>query len=421
MSHVVIVEGQTSRGFELIRIAVEMGHEATFVTSDLPIYLRGRAPERTDLRYAARVIEGASTADPEALAALLAPLAAAHPVDAILSLNDEHLWAVAVVAERLGLRHTALDTVELVRDKFRCRERLAQHGIAQPAHRLAADADAAAAAAAELGYPVVVKPVDGSASVNVGVAYDAADVRRLAAAIFAYTSYGRSASARRQALVETYLLGPLVSCETFSSGGRHVVLGVTDRVLTPLPTQVELSGCFPAPLPAAAAVVALCRSALDAIGFDTGTAHTEMILHETGPQIVEINGRLAGGVMPLVFGAALQRDVLRDVLELWLHGTLPAPGTPRRIAAIQTIVARSSGTISAIVPSPQAGDPDVIDYDVRRVVGDRVRPPTNNRDRLGSVICVAPTAEAARAKAKAVVDGTVIEIDEDAPVGAGTA
>ncbi len=419
MSHVVIVENQLTRPFELLRTAVEMGHEVTFVTSELALYLRGRRAEDTDLRLV-RVIEGPSTADPQALVALLEPLAAQHPIDALFTTNDAHLLAAAVAAERFGARHTRLAAVRCARDKFLCRERLAERGVAQPAFRFAPDADAAVRAAAELGYPVVVKPVDGSASINVGVAADAEAVRRYCAAIAAHGTYGRSSVARQEALIESYLPGPLVSCETMSSGGRHLVLGVTDRNLSPLPAQVELGGCFPAPLPEEPAIAALCCAALDAIGFDIGTAQTEIILHENGPHIVEINGRMAGGIMPFVLSAALERSVHRDTVELWLNGTLPALSPPRRFAAIQSVVTDRTGTIAAVEPSPYVSDPEVLNFDFLRAVGDPVRPPQNNRDRLGTVICVAPSAEQARSKAHQVAATTVVRVDE-APAGAGSA
>ena len=50
--HIAVVEHQTVRPFELVRQAAGAGHEVTFVTCDLDLYLKGSAPEDTDLRLA---------------------------------------------------------------------------------------------------------------------------------------------------------------------------------------------------------------------------------------------------------------------------------------------------------------------------------------------------------------------------------
>ena len=308
------------------------------------------------------------------------------------------------------------DALALTRNKFRCRERLAQMGIAQPAHRLASTLEEVAAAACALGWPAVIKPVDGSASVNVAVAADVDEAVECGARILAQEGYGLSARAARQVLVEEHMAGELVSCESLSAGGRHLVLGLTDRLLTPAPHRVELGGCFPAPVPERDAVAELCVRALEAIGYDLGAAHVEVLLTSDGPRIVEINGRLTGFVMPLVLGAALRRQLYVDLVELYARCELPALGPPaRRVAAIRSIVAREPGKLVAIEPSPMRGAPGVVDYDVWARVGDRVRPPRHNRERCGCVITVGPDAAAAGSLAARVADGTGLIVDREVP------
>lgn len=412
---VAVVEHQTVRPFELVRQAVAAGHEVTFVTCDLDLYLKGSAVADTDLRLAARVVTPSSTADPARLVEALAPVAAASGLDAVITVSEQHTLAVAEAGARLGLPHTALDAVRLTRDKFGARRRLARAGIPQPGYRLAATVQEAVAAARDLRCPVVVKPVDGSASVNVGVAEDLAQAAEYAEKILAVDGYGRSAPAARRVLIEEYMSGPVVSCETLSADGHHLVLGITDRELTALPHQVELGGCFPAPVAEAEQVAAVCRAALDAIGFDLGAAHTELVLTPDGPRIVEINGRLAGGLMPFVFGAALGRSLYADLVDVITTRTLPRLAPTGLVAGIRSLVAERGGRLAAIEPSPLRERPGVVDYEIRRKVGDHVHPPRNNRDRCGSVITLAPTAREARALAHEVAATTRLVITPAAP------
>lgn len=410
---IAVVEHQTVRPFELVRQAVVAGHQVVFVTCDLGLYLKGRPVSDTDLRLAEQVLTPAATTDADQLLAALAPLADGPGLDAVLTMSEQHTLAVARTAARLGLPHTAIEAVQLTRDKFRARERLAAAGIPQPRFRLTGSSSEAVAAAAEIGFPVVVKPVDGSASVNVAVAHDSAAVRACAEHVLALRHYGRSATAARRILVEQYMDGPVVSCETLTAQGRHLILGLTDRQLTPLPHQVELGGCFPADLDGAEEISAMCRSALDAIGFDFGAAHTEMVLTADGPRIVEVNGRLAGGPMPFVFGAALDRPIYLDIAEIFGGGGLPSLRPTGLVAGIRSLVAPRSGRLAAVEPSPHRNAEGVVDYEIRRAVGDLVHEPHNNRDRCGSVVTVAPTAEAARSLAAKVVDTTVLAVDRE--------
>ncbi|MGW7574681.1 ATP-grasp domain-containing protein [Streptomyces sp. NPDC054765] len=410
MSYIVIVEHQSWRAFELVRVASAAGHEVAFVTSDLPWYLKGRPAEETDLVLADHVREVPDTADPERLWEALQPLVAARRPDVVLSVSEKHTLAVSRVAQRLGIRHTSLHALRLLGDKYVCRQRLAEAGLPPVRCRLATDLPGAVEAAEQLGYPVVVKPVDGSGSVNVSVATAPEEVRFCAGPILGQRSYGRSTVAQRKVLVEEFLTGELVSCETFSAGGEHLVLGITDRDVTPLPHQVELGGCFPVPHPQADDIDATCRAALDAVGFDFGAAHTEIMLTPDGPRVIEINGRLAGGLMPYVQSAALQRNVYRDLIDLFLHGSLPPVRPTGRIACIKALTADRPGELRAVEASALRTTDGVVDYEIWQATGTQVRPPQHNRDRYGSVITLADTAEDARRLAADVIATTRLVI-----------
>ena len=109
-------------------------------------------------------------------------------------------------------------------------------------------------------------------------------------------------------LVEEYLVGYEVSVETVTFEGRTEVLGVTDKNLGGAPYFAETGDTFPSALPSSVTGPP-ARTALDAlaaIGFDFGAAHTEIKLTADGPRVIEINGRLGGGMADLL---ALVSDV----------------------------------------------------------------------------------------------------------------
>ena len=67
--------------------------------------------------------------------------------------------------------------------------------------------------------------------------------------------------------------------------------------------------------PGAAAISGQPRSqALRALGLGWGPAHVELRLTQDGPRIVEVNPRLAGGMIPRMVEEALGIDLIEHVV-----------------------------------------------------------------------------------------------------------
>ena len=97
-------------------------------------------------------------------------LARSGPVDAVVAVDTPMLVLAAAVAARMGLTHNRVEAVRAAADKATQRRRWAAAGVAQPAFRiLPADASTGALkkAAAEVGFPCVVKAVSLSGSQGV--------------------------------------------------------------------------------------------------------------------------------------------------------------------------------------------------------------------------------------------------------------
>ncbi|BFO16152.1 hypothetical protein SHKM778_25400 [Streptomyces sp. KM77-8] len=152
-------------------------------------------------------------------------------------------------------------------------------------------------AAREIGYPLVVKPVDLCAGMFVR---RVDDEEQLAAAVGALAGFPVNARGQRRVpavLLEELLDGPEVSVETVSHAGAVHVIGVTDKSVGGAPAFIETGHMFPAALSAADADAAeqTALGALKALGLTDGVvAHTEIKLTSAGPRVVEVNPRPAG-------------------------------------------------------------------------------------------------------------------------------
>ena len=210
---------------------------------------------------------------------------------------DYYLPTVARIAGQLGLPGSSPESVENACRKDATRRVLADAGVPGPRFAVHEEWADIARAAREIGYPLVVKPVDLCAGMYVR---RVDDEEQLAAAVRVLADFPVNARGQRRepaVLLEELLDGPEVSVETVSHAGAVHVVGVTDKSIGGAPAFIETGHMFPAALPAADAEAAeqTALAALKALGLTDGVvAHTEIKLTSVGPCVVEVNPRPAG-------------------------------------------------------------------------------------------------------------------------------
>ena len=128
--------------------------------------------------------------------ALLATLGGQTALNLAVALHDSG------VLERYGveLLGTPFDTIKLAGARERFKEKMLEIGEPVPRSQIVTDIEAGVAFAAEVGYPLVVRPAYTLGGTGGGVVYDEAELR-------ATLQTGLEASLIHQALVETSLLG----------------------------------------------------------------------------------------------------------------------------------------------------------------------------------------------------------------------
>ena len=208
----------------------------------------------------------------------------------------------------------------------------------------------------------------------------------------------RCLSASGRVIVEELIDGKEYSIDAVVVGGEITITGIGERHIYFPPFFVELGHTIPAPLrpKAQAALVNEFRRAVTAIGIENGTAKGDVFL--TGPTdggygavIGEIAARLSGGFMsgwtyPYATGIPLTEYALRIAT-----GGRPSRAdlTPRSaLVSAERALISAPGTIAAIDVSAVT-DPRVRDVFIHNVVGDTVKPPENNVQKVANVIAVA--------------------------------
>ncbi len=335
------------------------------------------------------------TNDVEAVCAAVRGVRRRGELAAVLTFSEFYVAIAAEVAARLGYRYLSPAAAVACRHKLTTREVLRAAGLATPEFRLVASEAEARRAAGEIGYPCIVKPPADSSSKGVRLVRDRDELVEHFRRLHAWRVNDRGQPLNGEVLLESLLTGPEVSVETVTlAPGDTRVVGITAKHLSPPPLFVEIGHDFPAAIgPAEAARIRqVALAALAAVGFDFGPAHTEVRLTPAGPVVVEINPRLAGGMIPELVRYALGIDLLAVFLDQ-LRGC-PVDLVPRRAewASIRFLTAERGGCLAGVAGLDEARRvPAVREVAIVKKLGAAVREAEEAADRIGFVIASGPS------------------------------
>ncbi|HJV86504.1 MAG TPA: ATP-grasp domain-containing protein [Noviherbaspirillum sp.] len=416
MAHILLVETPPDDESTILQEAARLGHQVTFFSSDID-YFRENGNLEAILRPLTREIiyteRGAYSY--EAFERLVLAVHAKHPFDAVMCLHDVHIVVAAQVAERLSLPFLNAATARLARDKYSVREALARYKVHQPTFALARSEQELREAAKRLGYPLLVKPSDGMGSQNVSVFRSEEELNaRLAAGSDVLPrnfDYGYLVHSNNRFVVERFMSGPIVGCDVFTRHGERVFLGVHEKRFFPPPSFAIAGSCFPCERFDTAAIRDYAFRVLDAVDFNHGAAHLEIMLTDKGPHLIELNPRLIGARVSDHIGMVFERSIHEDLIALHLGEPLTGlkAAKPRRFVASRWVVADRPGILQSI-ETPDTTAPHIHSFRLYKKPGDAVIPPRINHDRVARVLTLGATQEEAERLADSFVFNTRLHI-----------
>lgn len=201
------------------------------------------------------------------------------------------------LSERLGLPSNGSALSRARRDKSAMAEALRAAGLRTAEALKTADAtEAVAWAEARGGAPVVVKPLDSAGTDGVTICADAAAIEASFAA-----NLGRPNAlhgANEELLVQELLQGTQLFVNTVSWEGVHHVSEVwrDNKLRRGVNFIYDYEELLPRHGEQQDQVIPYVEAVLDALGIRFGPAHTEVMLTEAGPVLVESGARMHGSV-----------------------------------------------------------------------------------------------------------------------------
>src|SRR5215467_3913741 len=252
----------------------------------------------------------------------------------------EHLQVpIAQVREQFGIPGMDAATARNFRDKAQMKSVLRAAGVPCARYRLADSADAAAAFAAEAGFPLVVKPPAGAGAKSTFRLDDAEDLR-------VWLSSAPPAPGR-PALIEEFLTGEEGSYDSVMTGGQVVWDSVSLYLPTPLEVLrnpwIQWRVLLPRDLGGGEydGIRAIAPAALRALGLRSGFTHMEWFRRPDGSVAVsEVAARPAGAQITSMLCYVHDFDFYSAWAQLMVHDSFAPPG--RRWSA-GTVYLRGQG------------------------------------------------------------------------------
>lgn len=398
MSHLLMIESWVGASGNLLPpLLKSMGHTYTFVTRKPSHYQNPLSTEKHAVfRYAANVIE-TETNDLETLLSAVK----GERYDGVITVCDYYIETVCSVAEALGLPCPFSKDVKKVRQKHFMRRYIDGAGLPNVNYRLAQTWDEVKDSAKEIGYPLVMKPVDLASSAFVKLIQSEDDLHQAFNQLASFPLNFRDQPRDCTYLLEEFLDGAEVSVESVSYGGEIHIIGITDKSITGTPYFIENGHMFPADLPDPVfkETTEYVKAVLKAVGYHHGIGHTEIKLTKNGPRIVEINPRTAGNYIVELVERVTGINLLRVFIQLSL-GQKPSMNKEQRTAksaAIMFYVPSRGGKIRSVSGEEKLkADPHVVRYKIEDCAGKTIDKPIDNACYLGHFITEDPDGNHAR-------------------------
>ena len=330
--------------------------------------------------------------------ALLEP----RPPAAVVSVTEQGVEPAAFLSHLLGTPGTPSTVVERTRNKLLMRSRIAAAGMDHLNPAYAPSADRAAVRDLLEAGPVIVKPVDGTASEQIMLVPSVQELEAV--------------PDREGFIVESYVEGIEYSVDSFSESGVHTAVGIAEKG-TEGPF-VEVSHVMPPPSLTPDARARVCRAVaelLDALELANGPAHTEVKVAGDAVIVIETHNRPGGDGIADLIGMTRGIDWRRASLGWPLGVREPERGGDVAAAAMVFFTA-PPGTVTAVeTPVLERSDVTIVEWGADVALGDQVRELRSSQDRVGWAVLAGESPEACRDAAAELRASRIVRTDGAQP------
>ncbi len=328
-----------------------------------------------------------------------------HNVDGVMTLaTDMPMRAVAAVAKECGLVGISEETAIKATDKSVMREALERASVPIPKYFRVENEFEYLQAVKQMKGAFLVKPSDSSGSRGIIKVEKKNEVNEA----FSYTM---KHCKNGVALVEECMVGPEVSVETLAVDGEINVIQITDKITTGAPHFVEMGHTQPSRLHCLEEIKRVAVAANKALGIENGPSHTEIIVTNQGPKIVELGARLGGDcitthLVPLSTGV----DIVEACILIAL-GEKPDITPSLECGSAIRYFHQREGIVKSIDGIKEVEKlAGVKQVSIVHGIGERITEITDSGSRMGFVIAQGSDANDAASIAECAISKIVVKI-----------
>ena len=399
---VFLESNTTGTGELLIQKALDRGMQLLFLTKTHEKY--------PFLKSHAVSVISVDTTDKKAICDVLKLY---EPVIGIYSTSEYYIEMASIVAQHFGLPGNTPEAIAICRNKYKLYQEINVVGIDMARTSAISNYAEADLILESHDLPVVVKPISGSGSV--GVKYCETKDVYLAhvKVLFDAAVVAQSPPEEPCVLVQDYISGKEFSVEVCSLGDRHHIIGVTQKHLAPLPFFIESGHDFPAMLSSDELErIELCIvKLLDGLKFTFGYSHIELRIKEGVPFIIEVNPRLAGGMIPVLIEKATGIDLLNNLLDLYIGRSVSFSPSKHNFASIRHVIPQKSGKIKMCFINSESNEL-AEEVKLNKKAGDTFLVSGDYRDRVAYVISSGASLLESQKKAEMAIKNIQFEIED---------
>ncbi|MRB61400.1 ATP-grasp domain-containing protein [Bacillus thuringiensis] len=231
------------------------------------------------------------------------------PIDIVFSFGERGVKSAALIKEKLNIVGNDLESVNLSKDKRATRQRLNDLNVSTVNFRFCECVDNIEACAHSIGFPIIIKPNEGTGSNGV-TKFDS--TQQLSDFI-----YHNKDKISMPVIIEEFLDGEEVSVEAISFKGCHYIVAITKKFTTKEPNFIEIAHELPLNLDEKLnlEIELLTKSVLNAIKHEVGPSHTEIKLTKDGPKVIETHVRPGGDKITDLLKLSYGIDVFYQTLS----------------------------------------------------------------------------------------------------------
>ncbi|GAA3084557.1 hypothetical protein GCM10017600_61860 [Streptosporangium carneum] len=240
---------------------------------------------------------------------------------AVLPGTESGVIVADLLADALGLPGNAPADSTSHRDKYEMHNRLKKAGLRSMDHYLAHDLEGLLDWARTGNWPVVLKPPASAGTDSVAVCKGEADLEAAFRRLHGATN--QMGERNDAALAQRFLTGQEYFINGISGHGRHVITEIwrTDKLQVPGAGLIyDRSVLLDPATPEMGTIVEYVHGVLDALGIRWGAHHTELMVDDEGPTLIECAARLSGGLNRPAANYAVGISMLDLVANLVVEG-----------------------------------------------------------------------------------------------------